>query len=77
MEKRTSAVKAGYGSVIYGTAERVPFQDPVLTQTLKAPACTAQSRIFPQPVKSRVLLRSFLADLKDRFPGLVRGWHHG
>ena len=35
MEKRTSAVKAGYGSVIYGTAERVPFQDPVLTRTLK------------------------------------------
>jgi hypothetical protein len=34
MENRTSAAKAGYGSVIYGTAEPVPFQDPVLTQTL-------------------------------------------
>jgi hypothetical protein len=33
MENRTSAAKAGYGSVIYGTAEPVPFQDPVLTQT--------------------------------------------
>jgi hypothetical protein len=28
--------KAGYGSVIYGTAEAVPFlKDRVLTQTLK------------------------------------------
>jgi len=35
MENRTSAAKADYGSVIYGTAEPVPFQDPVLTQTLK------------------------------------------
>jgi hypothetical protein len=35
MENRTSAAKAGYGSVIYGTAEPVPFLDPVLTQTLK------------------------------------------
>ena len=35
MEKRTSAAsKAGYSSVIYGTAEPVPFQDRVLTQTL-------------------------------------------
>jgi hypothetical protein len=34
MENRTSAAKAGYSSVIYGTAEPVPFQDPVLTQTL-------------------------------------------
>ena len=36
MEKRTSAAKAGDGSVIYGTAEAVPFhKDCVLTQTLK------------------------------------------
>jgi len=34
MENRTSAAKAGYGSVIYGTAEPVSFQDPVFTQTL-------------------------------------------
>ena len=35
-EKRTAAAKAGYGSVIYGTAEAaVPFlKDRVLTQTL-------------------------------------------
>jgi hypothetical protein len=32
MEKRTSAAKAGDGSVIYGTAEAVPFQNRVLTQ---------------------------------------------
>jgi hypothetical protein len=25
MEKRTSAAKAGYGSIFYGTAEAVPF----------------------------------------------------
>jgi hypothetical protein len=31
-----SAAKAGYGGVLYGTAEAVPFlQDRVLTQTLK------------------------------------------
>jgi len=36
MEKRTSAAKAGFGGVIYGTAEPVPFlYDRVLTQTLK------------------------------------------
>jgi hypothetical protein len=35
MKNRTSAAKAGYGSVMYGTAEPVPFQHPVLTQTLK------------------------------------------
>jgi hypothetical protein len=35
-KKRTSAAKAGYGSVVYGTAEAMPFQgDRVLTQTLK------------------------------------------
>ncbi len=35
-EKRTSAAKAGHSSVIYGTAEAVPFlQDRVFTQTLK------------------------------------------
>jgi hypothetical protein len=34
MEQRTSAAKAGYGSVIYGTVEAVPSQDRVLTQTL-------------------------------------------
>jgi hypothetical protein len=34
MENRTSAATAGYGSVIYSTAESVPFQNPVLTQTL-------------------------------------------
>jgi hypothetical protein len=35
-KKRTSAAKAGHSSVIYGTAEAVPFlQDRVLTQTLK------------------------------------------
>jgi hypothetical protein len=34
-KKRTSAAKAGYGGVIYGTAEAVPFlQDRVLTQAL-------------------------------------------
>jgi hypothetical protein len=31
---RTSAAKADFRSTIYGTAEAVPFQDPVLTQTL-------------------------------------------
>jgi hypothetical protein len=31
MENRTSVAKTGYGSVIYGTAEPVPFEDPVLT----------------------------------------------
>jgi hypothetical protein len=32
-KKRTSAAKAGYSSVIYGTAEAVPFhKDPFLTQ---------------------------------------------
>jgi hypothetical protein len=30
----TSAAKAGFGFFIYGTAEAVPFQDRVLTQTL-------------------------------------------
>jgi hypothetical protein len=35
-KKRTSAAKAGNGSVICGTAEAVPFQDRVLTPTLKA-----------------------------------------
>jgi hypothetical protein len=36
MEKRTSAAKAGYGGVIYGTAEAVPFlHDRVLTQGYK------------------------------------------
>jgi hypothetical protein len=35
MEERTSAAKAGYGGVIYGTAEAVPFlNDRVLTQAL-------------------------------------------
>ena len=35
-KKRTSAAKAGYRGVIYGTAEAVPFlQDRVLTQALK------------------------------------------
>ena len=35
-ENRTSVAKAGYGGVIYGTAEAVPFlKDRVLTQTLK------------------------------------------
>jgi hypothetical protein len=34
---RTSAAKAGYHGNLYGTAEAVPFQDRVLTQTLKAP----------------------------------------
>jgi hypothetical protein len=34
-KKRTSAAKAGYGDVSYGTAEAVPFlRDRVLTQTL-------------------------------------------
>jgi hypothetical protein len=28
-------VEAGYGNVIYGTAEPVPFQDRVLTHALK------------------------------------------
>jgi hypothetical protein len=37
MKKRTSAAKAGYGGVIYGTAEAVPFhEDRVLTQASKA-----------------------------------------
>jgi hypothetical protein len=35
MENRTSAAKTGYGGVIYGTAEPVPFQDRVLTHALK------------------------------------------
>jgi hypothetical protein len=46
-KKRTSAAKAGYGSVIYGTAEAVPFQDRVFTQTLLAPEgifCSAHKR---------------------------------
>jgi hypothetical protein len=34
MEYLTSGAKAGYGSVIYGTAEPVPFQDRVLTHAL-------------------------------------------
>ena len=34
-KKRTSVAKAGYGNVIYGTAEPVPFQDRVLTHALK------------------------------------------
>ena len=37
MKNRTPAAKAGFGCVIYGTAEAVPFlQDRVLTRTLKA-----------------------------------------
>ena len=32
---RTSAAKAGYHGNLYGTAEAVPFQDRVLTQTLQ------------------------------------------
>jgi hypothetical protein len=43
-------VEAGYGNVIYGTAEPVPFQDRVLTHALLAPATPALSQIFPQPV---------------------------
>jgi hypothetical protein len=35
MKKRTSAAKAGYGSVSYGTAEAVPFHDRVLTHALE------------------------------------------
>jgi hypothetical protein len=34
-KKRTSAAKAGYSNLIYGTAEPVPFQDRVLTHALK------------------------------------------
>jgi hypothetical protein len=35
-EKRTSAAKAWFGGVIYGTAEAVPFpENRVLTQALK------------------------------------------
>jgi hypothetical protein len=40
-EKRTSAANArcgevaGYGRVIYGTAEAVPFRDRVLTQAIR------------------------------------------
>jgi hypothetical protein len=34
-KKHTSAAKADYGIVIYGTAEAVPFQDRVPTQNLK------------------------------------------
>jgi hypothetical protein len=37
MEKRTSAAKAGYSSVIYGTAEPAPFQDRVLSADYLAP----------------------------------------
>jgi hypothetical protein len=33
-KKRTTAAKAGYGDVIYGTGEPVPFQDRVLTHAL-------------------------------------------
>jgi hypothetical protein len=51
MENRTSAAKADYGSVIYGTAELVPFLDPVLTQTL-TPWCTV---FLPVPEFSRGL----------------------
>ena len=45
-EKRTSAAKAGYGNVIYGTAEPVPFQDRVLTHALKPLRATRNNNFF-------------------------------
>jgi hypothetical protein len=53
MENRTSAAKAGYGSVIYGTAEPVPFQgDPSSHADSLAPTSAFHPRswIFRQPV---------------------------
>jgi hypothetical protein len=37
LEKRTPTAKAGYGSVICGTAEALPFQDRALTRLLGRP----------------------------------------
>jgi hypothetical protein len=52
-KKRTSVAKAGYGGVIYGTAEAVPYlQDRVLTQALKPlrVSFSTPTTTFPQPL---------------------------
>jgi hypothetical protein len=38
-KKRTSAAKAGYGSLICGTAEAVPFQEIHFSRLLLKPGC--------------------------------------
>jgi hypothetical protein len=52
MEKRTSAAKAGPGSVIYGTAEAVPFQETQFLTQIPRPRniFTRSSRGFESPV---------------------------
>ena len=49
MKERTSAAKAGDGSVIYGTAEAVPFQETEFSRRLFSPATFAPVANSPQP----------------------------
>ncbi len=58
MKERTSAAKAGDGSVIYGTAEAVPFQETEFSRRLFSPATFARSRILRSLASPKACLPS-------------------
>jgi hypothetical protein len=54
-----SGAEARRFSIIYGTAEAVPFLKTEFSRTPFSPCIPANSRIFPQPVKPHILREGF------------------
>jgi hypothetical protein len=83
MEKRTSAAKAGYGSVNYGTAEAVPFQNRVscradLFSIVCGMTVFGGSNSATRAKAQELCIPCVPAGLKTRSPGLeVRGYTNG